>query len=133
MSMITDFSTGKGYGATSATSPTANGSSNGGVLDLNSISFSGGVGFISSVGGISGGGSVAIKLQESDSPTTGFTDVGESDIVGDTTLTLSSTNTAGVQTYNGSKRYIRAVRTVSGGATGLILVHSYEYHSRTSA
>lgn len=57
------------------------------------------------------------KLQESDSSGSGYTDVAAADQVG--TLAALSANTVQQVSYIGSKRYVRAVVTVTGSpATG---------------
>lgn len=68
-------------------------------------------------GAVVGDGDFTVKLQESDTTTSGdFTDVAASNLLGSFPASLEATSTYKVG-YKGSKRYIRTVTTKNSGTS----------------
>jgi hypothetical protein len=90
------------------------------------------VALVLSTGAVTGAGDMTVKLQESDTTTSGdFTDVDSGHLQGDglsNPLTANSTTKIG---YRGFKRYLRAVLTLNSGtsvstAAIFLLGHAYD-------
>lgn len=82
--------------------------------------------FVINTGAIDTAGDFTVKLQESDTGTSGWTDVDAADLLGSVPATLAA-NTAYRIGYIGSKRkrYVRAVATKAGGtsiAAGVVAI-----------
>lgn len=82
--------------------------------------------FVINTGAIDAAGDFTVKLQESDTGTSGWTDVDAADLLGSVPATLAA-NTAYRIGYIGSKRkrYVRAVATKAGGtsiAAGVVAI-----------
>lgn len=74
--------------------------------------------FVVNTGAIDAAGDFGVKLQESDTGTSGWTDVAAEDLLGGAPATLAA-NAAYRIGYIGSKRkrYVRAVATKAGGTS----------------
>nr|WP_196107494.1 MULTISPECIES: hypothetical protein [unclassified Ochrobactrum] len=82
--------------------------------------------FVINTGAIDAAGDFSVKLQESDTGTSGWTDVEAADLLGSVPATLAA-NAAYRIGYIGSKRkrYVRAVATKAGGtsiAAGVVAI-----------
>lgn len=82
--------------------------------------------FVINTGAIDAAGDFTVKLQESDTGTSGWTDVDAADLLGSVPATLAA-NAAYQIGYIGSKRkrYVRAVATKAGGtsiAAGVVAI-----------
>jgi hypothetical protein len=82
--------------------------------------------FVINTGAIDTAGDFSVKLQESDTGTSGWTDVEAADLLGSVPATLAA-NAAYRIGYIGSKRkrYVRAVATKAGGtsiAAGVVAI-----------
>lgn len=82
--------------------------------------------FVINTGAIDTAGDFTVKLQESDTGTSGWTDVAAADLLGSVPATLEA-NSAYRIGYIGSKRkrYVRAVATKAGGtsiAAGVVAI-----------
>ncbi|PWL18141.1 hypothetical protein DKP76_10505 [Falsochrobactrum shanghaiense] len=82
--------------------------------------------FVINTGAIDAAGDFTVKLQESDTGTSGWTDVDAADLLGSVPATLAA-NAAYRIGYIGSKRkrYVRAVATKAGGtsiAAGVVAI-----------
>nr|WP_029924541.1 hypothetical protein [Ochrobactrum sp. UNC390CL2Tsu3S39] len=82
--------------------------------------------FVINTGAIDAAGDFSVKLQESDTGTSGWTDVDAADLLGSVPATLAA-NAAYRIGYIGSKRkrYVRAVATKAGGtsiAAGVVAI-----------
>nr|WP_278437265.1 hypothetical protein [Brucella anthropi] len=82
--------------------------------------------FVINTGAIDAAGDFSVKLQESDTGTSGWTDVDAADLLGSVPATLAA-NEAYRIGYIGSKRkrYVRAVATKAGGtsiAAGVVAI-----------
>ncbi|MCR5943585.1 hypothetical protein FG152_22645 [Ochrobactrum sp. XJ1] len=82
--------------------------------------------FVINTGAIDTAGDFTVKLQESDTGTSGWTDVDAADLLGSVPATLAA-NAAYRIGYIGSKRkrYVRAVATKAGGtsiAAGVVAI-----------
>ncbi len=82
--------------------------------------------FVINTGAIDAAGDFTVKLQESDTGTSGWTDVDAVDVLGSVPATLAA-NAAYRIGYIGSKRkrYVRAVATKAGGtsiAAGVVAI-----------
>lgn len=85
--------------------------------------------FVINTGAIDTAGDFTVKLQESDTGTSGWTDVDAADLLGSVPATLAA-NAAYRIGYIGSKRkrYVRAVATKAGGtsiAAGVVAILSH--------
>lgn len=104
---------------------TANG--NGAAVDLQGFNSAT---LVINTGAIAGDGLFAVKLQESDTTTSGdFTDVAAGDLLGALPDGLAA-NSAYKQGYKGTKRYIRAVITKTSGtsiAAGAVILRGNPY------
>lgn len=104
---------------------TANG--NGTAVDLQGFNSAT---LVVNTGAIAGDGLYAVKLQESDTTTSGdFTDVGAGDLLGGLPDALDA-NSVYKQGYKGTKRYVRAVITKTSGtsiAAGAVILRGHPY------
>jgi len=84
------------------------------AIDLRSF---GSVAIIVNTGAVVGSGDFGVKLQESDTTTSGyFTDVAADDITSNAPATLAAASAYKLG-YRGSKRYIRLALTKAGGTS----------------
>ncbi|MCJ8053885.1 hypothetical protein GB928_018675 [Shinella curvata] len=72
--------------------------------------------FIINTGAISGAGDFGVKVQESNSSGTGYTDADADDVISGVPATLGATAAYQVE-YIGKKRFVRLALTKSGGTS----------------
>jgi hypothetical protein len=72
--------------------------------------------FIINTGAVTGAGDFGVKVQESDSSGSGYTDVDDEDIISGVPATLAATSAYQVE-YIGKKRFVRLALTKAGGTS----------------
>ena len=72
--------------------------------------------FVVNTGAISGDGDFGIKVQESDTTSTGYSDADAADVISGAPATLGASNAYQVE-YIGKKRFVRLALTKAGGTS----------------
>lgn len=72
--------------------------------------------FIVNTGTISGDGDFGVKVQESDTSGSGYTDADDDDVISNAPATLAATSAYQVE-YIGKKRFVRLSLTKAGGTS----------------
>jgi len=85
--------------------------------------------FIVNTGAISGAGDFGVKVQESDTSGSGYTDADAEDVISGAPATLAATSAYQVE-YIGKKRFVRLALTKAGGTSiqlGAIALIGHEH------
>jgi len=72
--------------------------------------------FVVNTGAITGAGDFGVKVQESDTTSTGYTDVAAKDVISGVPATLGGNGAYQVE-YIGKKRFVRLALTKAGGTS----------------